>query len=97
MVDATDNAYLNTAGSLTIVDPVLRRRIQIEKQNSLTTVAWNPWESGAKAMADLGDEEWQRMICVEASNVIDSAVTLEPGGEHRMTATITVVEQNAKS
>jgi glucose-6-phosphate 1-epimerase len=93
MVDATDNAYLNTASSLTIADPILQRRIQIEKRNSLTTVVWNPWESGAKALADLGDDEWQRMICVEASNILGSAVILAPGEEHRMTTTISVIER----
>jgi glucose-6-phosphate 1-epimerase len=93
MVDVTDNAYLNTASSLMIADPILQRRIQIEKQNSLTTVVWNPWDSGAKALADLGDDEWQRMICVEASNILSSAVILAPGEEHRMTTTISVIER----
>ncbi len=92
MVDATDNAYLNTTASLEIADPVLRRRIQIEKRNSLTTVAWNPWESGAKAMTDLGDDEWQQMLCVEACNILSSAVTLAPGEEHRMAVTIAVIQ-----
>ena len=93
MVDATDNAYMNTTAPLEIADPVLRRRIQIEKRNSSTTVAWNPWESGAKAMADLGDDEWQQMLCVEASNILGSAVTLAPGEEHRMAATVAVIQE----
>jgi glucose-6-phosphate 1-epimerase len=91
MVDATDNAYLNTASSLTIADPVLQRRIQVEKRNSQTTVVWNPWESGAKSLADLGDDEWQGMICVEASNILSAAVTLAPGEEHRMATAISVM------
>ena len=93
MVDATDNAYMNTTASLEIADPVLRRRIQIEKRNSSTTVAWNPWESGAKAMADLGDDEWQQMLCVEASNILGAAVTLAPGEEHRMAATVAMIQE----
>ena len=96
MVDATDNAYMNTTASLEIADPALRRRIQIEKRNSLTTVAWNPWESGAKAMADLGDDEWQQMLCVEASNILGAAVTLAPGEEHRMAAIIAVIQVGAE-
>ena len=91
MIDATDNAYMNTAASLEIADPVLQRRIQIEKRNSSTTVAWNPWESGAKAMADLGDDEWRQMLCVEACNILGGAVTLAPGKEHRMATTIAVI------
>lgn len=96
MVDATDNAYVNTTAPLEIADPVLRRRIQIEKLNSQTTVIWNPWESGAQAMADLGDHEWQQMLCVEACNILGSAVTLAPGDEHRMAATIAVIQDGTE-
>ena len=92
IAEATDNAYQNTVSLLEITDPVLQRRIQIEKRNSLTTVVWNPWESGAKALTDLGDDEWQQMLCVEASNILGSAVTLAPGEEHRMAATIAVIQ-----
>jgi glucose-6-phosphate 1-epimerase len=86
----TDNAYLNTTGALEVVDPVLRRRIRTEKGNSQTTVVWNPWREGAKALADLGDEEWRQMACVEASNIIAYAVELGAGEKHTMTAVISV-------
>ena len=87
----TDNAYLNTTHDLEIIDPELKRRILIEKQNSLTTVVWNPWVEGAHSLSDLGDEEWRQMSCVEASNIRSFAVTLQPGQEHTMAATIRVV------
>lgn len=86
-----DNAYLNTANPLELVDPVLQRRIQIVKENSLTTIVWNPWESGAKALADLGDDEWRQLACVEASNILGSAVNLAPGEEHTMAVTISSI------
>jgi len=86
----TDNAYLNTTGALEVVDPVLRRRIRTEKGNSLTTVVWNPWREGAKALADLGDDEWREMACVEASNIISYAVELDAGEKHTMTAALSV-------
>jgi glucose-6-phosphate 1-epimerase len=93
MMKPVDNAYLQTAGALGISDPVLRRRIQITKENSLTTVVWNPWENGAKALADLGDEEWQQFACVEASNILGCAVSLAPGKKHTMTAKIKVIPE----
>ena len=96
IAEATDNAYQNTVSLLEITDPVLQRRIQIEKRNSLTTVVWNPWESGAKALTDLGDDEWQQMLCVEASNILGSAVTLAPGEEHHMAATIAVIQDGTE-
>jgi glucose-6-phosphate 1-epimerase len=87
----TDNAYFNTNSTLEILDPTLNRRIRIEKSSSLTTVVWNPWESGAKSLADLGDEEWTQMACVEACNIRANAVDLAPGEIHTMTAKITSV------
>jgi len=90
MTQPTDNAYLNTQSALELIDPALRRRIRIVKSGSRSTVAWNPWESGAKALADLGDDEWPRFACVEASNILGCAVSLASGERHTMTATISV-------
>jgi glucose-6-phosphate 1-epimerase len=87
---ATDNAYLNTQTPVEILDPVLRRRIRLEKQGSLSTVVWNPWQEDAAKLADLGDTEWTQFACVEAANILSAAVTLHPSEEHTTTAIITV-------
>jgi glucose-6-phosphate 1-epimerase len=84
-----DRAYLDTTHAVEISDPLLRRRIRLEKQNSRTTVVWNPWSTGAQSMADLGDE-WRAMVCVEGSNIRDSAVDLAPGEQHTMKTIIHV-------
>jgi glucose-6-phosphate 1-epimerase len=86
----TDRAYVDTTHPVEIVDPILRRRIRLEKQASLTTVVWNPWSTGAQSLADLGDEEWRTMACVEASNIRAFAVDLEPGQQHSMKTVIKV-------
>jgi glucose-6-phosphate 1-epimerase len=86
----TDRVYLDTVTATAIVDPALRRRIVVEKQGSRATVVWNPWIAKAKAMPDFGDDEWTSMLCVETANVLDAALTLAPGGEHRMRARICV-------
>jgi glucose-6-phosphate 1-epimerase len=86
----TDRAYINTTHAVEIVDPGLHRRIRLTKQNSRTTVVWNPWSTGAYSLADLGDEEWRTMACAEASNIRDFAVDLAPGQEHSMKTVIQV-------
>jgi len=86
----TDRIYLNTQGAVELEDPVLRRRTRVTKQNSRTTVVWNPWAQKARALSDLGDGEWTQMICIESSNVADFAVVLKPGQQHTMKATVTV-------
>lgn len=87
----TDRAYLTDQPELELQNPTLRRHIYIGKENSRTTVVWNPWVEGARALGDLGDDEWTQMFCVEASNVLDYAVDLAPGQQHGMAAKITVV------
>ena len=72
---------------------MLKRRIRLEKQNSLTTVVWNPWKEDAAKLADLGDDEWEQFACVEASNILASPVTLAPGEQHTMTAVIRVAQE----
>jgi len=68
------------------------RRIRLNKANSLTTVVWNPWREGAQGMRDLGDGEWTGFLCVEASNILSSAINLDPGQKHTMTAVISVAK-----
>ncbi len=87
---ATDNAYIDTAHSVTIQDAGLNRSIRLDKQNSDTTVVWNPWSDGAAAFADMDDNEWREFACVEASNILSAAVKLQPGQSHTVTANITV-------
>jgi glucose-6-phosphate 1-epimerase len=86
----TDRAYCNTQDEVDLLDPNLKRRIRLRKEHSLSTVVWNPWSEGAARLQDLGDGEWRQFLCVEASNILDAAINLAPGQEHRMTAVLTV-------
>jgi glucose-6-phosphate 1-epimerase len=89
----TDNAYLYTRSALELIDPTLHRILRTNKKNSATTVVWNPWQQGAAALADLGDDEWRHMTCIEASNILASAVSLAPAEEHTMVARLSIVAE----
>ena len=84
MASAIDHFYLDTQTPIVIHDPPQRRRMTVEKQNSYTTVVWNPGPEGASALSDMADDEWKNMACVEASNAKAFAVSLEPGQSHTM-------------
>jgi len=79
-----DRIYINTPQAVEIRDESLRRVINVEKEHSLSTVVWNPWIAKAKAMSDYGDDEYQRMVCVESGNVAVNEVTLPPGETSRL-------------
>lgn len=85
----TDRAYCNTQNEVDLLDSK-KRRIRLRKEHSLCTVVWNPWSEGAACLQDLGDGEWRQFLCIEASNILDAAINLAPGQEHRMAAVLTV-------
>lgn len=82
----TDRVYNHTAATCILHDAANHRRIIVEKTNSDTTVVFNPW----KAMADLPEDEWHTMLCVETVNAAESPITLQPGEAHTMQAHIVV-------
>jgi D-hexose-6-phosphate mutarotase len=84
----TDRVFPGSRGTCTVIDPVLARRIAVEKSGSATTVVWNPWSEKAGRMADLGADQWTSMLCVETANAMDDVIQLKPGATHAMTATI---------
>jgi glucose-6-phosphate 1-epimerase len=85
-----DRIYLGTGMPITIDDGALNRRILIGTEHSRTTVVWNPWIRKARALADLGDDEWRDFVCVESCNVPPAAVTIGPGQRHVMRAVVEV-------
>jgi len=82
-----DRIYFDTSGPVEIHDPRLGRKIRIEKQGSNSTVVWNPWIGRSQQMPDFGNDEYQRMVCIESGNVSSNEITLPPGRTSTLTAT----------
>ena len=93
----TDRVYLNTQHEVELVDPTLQRRVTVRKENSLTTVVWNPWAEQSRVISDLGATEWRNFVCIETSNVSPFAVHLDPGQRHTLAARIQVAPWPATS
>jgi glucose-6-phosphate 1-epimerase len=85
---ATDIAFLGTPQTVELIDPALKRSIRVAKQNSSSTVIWNPWEDAAGKMADVGHDEWQKFLCAEAANIRTDAIELAANETHTTTVTI---------
>ena len=86
----TDRVYLGTETACVVADPVLGRRLLIDKHGSRTTVIWNPGQEVGREMGDLGPQAWRSMLCVETANAADDAVRLGAGQRHEMTARLAV-------
>ncbi len=74
-----DRTYFDTAAPVEILDPILRRKIRVEKSGSASTVVWNPWITRSQQMPDFGNEEYRQMVCVESGNVSPNKIILPPG------------------
>jgi glucose-6-phosphate 1-epimerase len=81
-----DRIYTEVANSLVIQDEKLNRRIFIHPAGSNSAVVWNPWKDIAANMADLGDEDYQHMLCVETTNAGPDVVNVAPGESYSLSA-----------
>jgi D-hexose-6-phosphate mutarotase len=85
-----DRVYLDTTADCLIEDPGLARCIRIHKQNSRSTVVWNPWREKAEKMGDFGPEGYLGMVCVESGNALDNRLTVLPGETHTLSVVYSV-------
>jgi glucose-6-phosphate 1-epimerase len=74
--DAIDRMVFDVKSPLELHDG--ESRLHIEQRGFSDVVVWNPGVAGAKALSDMADDEYQRMLCVEAVQV-DRPVLLAPG------------------
>ncbi len=85
-----DRIYTGVDGDLVVEDPALGRRIRIAAEGSRSAVVWNPWIDTTKAMADLMDDDYAIMLCVETTNAVPDQVTIPPGEAYRLGAVYSI-------
>ena len=88
-----DRIYTGVTGELVIDDESLGRKIRIISGGCSTAVVWNPWAEIAASMADLDDDDYRKMICVETANAGPETVAIAAGSEYRLAAEYTIVNQ----
>ncbi|MDY6804310.1 MAG: D-hexose-6-phosphate mutarotase [Cyanobacteriota bacterium] len=81
-----DRIYTNVPNELVIEDAALGRRILISSTGSKTAVVWNPWVEISAKMADLEDEDYKRLVCVETANAAEDVVEVPASSEYRLVA-----------
>ncbi|CAI9279081.1 unnamed protein product [Lactuca saligna] len=75
-----ERVYLSSPNCIAVLDHERKRTYVLRKEGLPDVVVWNPWEKKSKAMADLGDEEYKQMVCVDGA-VIEKPITLKAGEE----------------
>ncbi|HDP89911.1 MAG TPA: D-hexose-6-phosphate mutarotase [Thioalkalivibrio sp.] len=79
-----ERVFVDHAADVVIDDSGNQRRIVMTKDNSASTVVWSPGPGGAKGFADMPDDQYACMVCVEAANALDNTYILKAGESHSM-------------
>jgi len=90
IVKEENRRYVGSVSDCVIYDKGYLRKIRVSKTGSKVTVVWNPGETNAKNIADIGGDGYKNFVCVEAVNAYDDVVTLASGEQFTMSTTIVV-------
>lgn len=77
-----DRVYADPPSELRLHDRAGERTFRLRSEGFADAVVWNPWVSGAAALADLEPEDYLRMICIEPAQVREP-ILLPPGASWR--------------
>ncbi|KAJ0802670.1 putative glucose-6-phosphate 1-epimerase [Helianthus annuus] len=75
-----DRIYIGSPHMIGVFDHEKKRTFLIRKEGLPDAVVWNPWEKKAKAIVDMGDDEYRQTICVDGA-AVEKPITLKPGEE----------------
>lgn len=91
LTDTIDRVYTAPEAQIQVQDPVLNRTLVVENSGHNSAVLWNPWAQGAQSMADMPDDGYQTMLCVESTvhaPCLSAGKTLQPGESHQLVTTV---------
>lgn len=82
-----DRIYRQPQAFSTISDPVLNRTIEIHHRQAADVVVWNPGKEGAATMADMSNEGYKTMACVETA-CVSQPITVTRDKPHYLSVSI---------
>lgn len=85
-----DRVFQDHTGTVIIDDTGQGRAIELTKDRSASTVVWNPGKEGARGLADMPDDDYHVMVCVEACNALKNSYTLHAGEAHTLSMTLSL-------
>jgi glucose-6-phosphate 1-epimerase len=86
-ISRSESDYSSTP--ITIIDPVLDRKIEIRHQGITDVIVWNPWIDKAKAIVDMEDTDYQHFVCVEGG-IASNSFVIPSQGSHSVVQEIVI-------
>ena len=90
-----DRVYQSKQSSMKLLDK--DREIRITSEGSESLVVWNPWKEKSIAMADMSDDGYKTMLCLETANARDDSRVIEVGQTHSLSVVYEQVEKIYKT
>lgn len=75
-----DRVYFDTTEAVVLEDE--HRSLKINQEGSNSMVVWNPWREKSKQMADMDEESYRSMVCLETANALEDARIIQPTATH---------------
>lgn len=76
-----DRVYVSAPPTQQLISE--NHKLTITANNCHSAILWNPGETLASSMADVGAQHYHEFVCVERGNTADNALRLSPGEVHR--------------
>lgn len=83
-----DAIYDRNEGDIVINDLQNQRKILISNTGNDSVVVWNPGKEGAHAFADMPDQGYKTMLCIESAITAPEGVTIKSGQSHCLSTVI---------
>jgi len=88
ITEPVDTIYQKSESAITVEDSTYQRNLTVTNTGNDSEVVWNPWISGAEAFADMPDDGYKTMLCVESAITDPEGETIAAGQSHTLTTTI---------
>jgi glucose-6-phosphate 1-epimerase len=93
LTDTIDRVYTKPQQRIEVSDKVKQRTLSIENHGHNSAVLWNPWAVGAQGMADMDNDGYLNMLCVESTlhaDSLENGHTLQPQQSYQLATTLSV-------
>ncbi|PKG40249.1 D-hexose-6-phosphate mutarotase [Psychromonas sp. Urea-02u-13] len=85
---AIDAIYNKANGQILLEDRKLQRTLSITNTGNDSEVLWTPWVEGAQAFADMPDNGYQTMLCIESTITGEHGQQVAAGEKHTLSTYI---------
>ena len=79
---AIDSIYDKAPQDIQLKDTGFDHTINIHNEGNDSEILWSPWVAGAEAFADMPDDGFKTMFCIESGITKEKGVTVLPNDEH---------------